>query len=600
MNGDAATDFPLLPPAALPINAGCDDSWSRSSSLVSPLRQGTSQNHEDATMEPSSPLAGLCMSLAHGPRHVSGRFVGAAAVTSRFHKLPRRIEHDYVLQSNVLGTGYNGAVRMAVGKENPEQKYAVKTFDLRKLDKVKKDSLVTEVDIHLGMDHPHVGRLFDVYQTKYHLRLVLECLEGGELFDRVTERKRFSEGDAAQTLRQMLLAISYIHSHGVVHRDIKLENFLFDGKGSDHLKLIDFGFSKVWDRNTKMQASCGTMAYVAPEVLQHSYTSQCDMWSVGVIAFILLAGYMPFSGSETNQARNILQGEFKVKPQKWETVSPEGFAFVKALLQVDPKVRLTACKALDHPWIEQRHKLVVKEVDASILDSFRQFAQVTKFRRCCMEMMAWSLSNQDRAKVRQHFLALDKSHSGTITLRDLKTVMVEKFHFADADALKVVEAMDTNNDETIHYSDFLAAMVSTRIELHEDLLRTTFNRLDADGSGSITVENLRDILGDHYEGEQIENLIKDADFKHDGQISYDEFTAYVKGIEFEEHASPPEKIIDAELQKIANERNKSDSPPLPHCINSLVKDTCSVLDERLSDPFDEEKRPSPTCWCFGS
>jgi len=109
----------------------------------------------------------------------------------------------------------------------------------------------------------------------------------------------------------MLLALSYIHGHGIVHRDVKLENFLYEKQGSNHLKLIDFGFSKVWNPNNKMRMSCGTLSYVAPEVLKKSYTSQCDMWSLGVIAFILLVGYMPFSGAEEQQTKDIMAGKFK-------------------------------------------------------------------------------------------------------------------------------------------------------------------------------------------------------------------------------------------------------------------------------------------------
>merc|ERR1719183_2388648 len=119
-------------------------------------------------------------------------------------------------------------------------------------------------------------------------------MNGGELFQRVQERRKFNETDAADASSQMLLAINYVHSHGMVHRDLKLENFLYESAKSDHLKLIDFGFSKVWEPNTKMALSCGTLSYVAPEVLAKDYTSQCDMWSFGVIVFILLVGYMPF------------------------------------------------------------------------------------------------------------------------------------------------------------------------------------------------------------------------------------------------------------------------------------------------------------------
>ncbi|CAJ1436781.1 unnamed protein product [Effrenium voratum] len=119
---------------------------------------------------------------------------------------------------------------------------------------------------------------------------------------------------------QMLLAVNYIHLHGV-HRDIKLENFLYEAKDSDHLKLIDFGFSKIWQPNTTMAVSCGTLAYVAPEVLEKSYTSQCDLWSLGVVAFVLLFGYMPFSGAESKQIRDIKEGNFTRKQVIWGKAS---------------------------------------------------------------------------------------------------------------------------------------------------------------------------------------------------------------------------------------------------------------------------------------
>jgi Ca2+-binding EF-hand superfamily protein len=343
-------------------------------------------------------------------------------------------------------------------------------------------------------------------------------MEGGELFDRITAKKKFLENDAAEAVFQMLLALNYIHSHGIVHRDIKLENFLYDYKDSDHLKLIDFGFSKVWDPNVKMRVSCGTLSYVAPEVLKQSYTSKCDLWSLGVITFILLAGYMPFSGSEKSQTQNIQGGLYSWKPERWSKVSPEAIEFVKSLLKVSVDQRLSAQQALEHQWIAKRKQKKSAAIDDSVVDALRNFGKASKFRRCCLEMMAWSLSNEERAKVRQYFIQMDKNHQGTITLAELKEVLTEKFHIADEESNAIFAAMDTNNDEEIHYSDFLAAMVSTRIALHDDLLLRAFKRFDVDNSGYITADNLREVLGDSFEGEEIEKLIKEADALNDGRI----------------------------------------------------------------------------------
>jgi calcium-dependent protein kinase len=480
---------------------------------------------------------------------------GKVAISSRYKRLPKKLEDDYEVQSKVLGTGYNGSVFMATSKST-HLKYAVKGFHLHGVGAEKMEQLEAECEIFLSMDHPHVARLVDVYESETQLQLVMECMEGGELFERLTKRKRFSEKDASLAIYQMLLAVNYIHGKGIVHRDLKLENFLYERQDTDHLKLIDFGFSHIWKPNTLMQLSCGTLAYVAPEVLKKSYTSKCDLWSMGVILFILLAGYMPFSGPEKTMRKNIDEANYSWKPDKWKNISPEAQELVRWLLTKDPQSRPSADEALAHSFLNKRKNSIggvesetVAEVDQSTADALVGFAKASQFRRACMSVMAWSLTNEERSQVRDMFIAMDKNQKGTITLYELKEVLTNKFSISDDQVKPIFEALDTSNNEEIHYTEFLAAMVSTRISMHDDLLMQTFQRFDVDNSGFITIDNLRVVLGESFSGADLEKLIAEADFAKDGRISYAEFIAYLKEDGADGHLEAAAKIVDTERAK---------------------------------------------------
>jgi calcium-dependent protein kinase len=479
--------------------------------------------------------------------HASER-IGHLSVEGRYHRAPRTLQDDYTLAERQLGSGYNGAVMLARDKAGKE--YAVKAFKLTGVTREKKQELATEAEIFLSMDHPHIVRLYDVYETSETLSLVMECMQGGELFDRVTERKIFSEKDAASTTNQMLLAVNYLHGRGIVHRDLKLENFLYERKDADFLKLIDFGFSNIWEKHTKMELSCGTLSYVAPEVLMKSYTSQCDLWSLGVIVFILLVGYMPFSGcKESVTMEAIKSGKFTVRKDRWSRVSQQGFDFVRQLLKVNPEERMTATKALEHPWLTTRNDLVQRRssVDESMAESLVAFANESRFRRSCMQLMAWSLTAEERAEVRGAFLEMDKDKTGTIKLWELKQVLLERFSMPEDESTKVFKALDATHDDQIHYSEFLAAMVAGRLRLHEELLDDVFRRFDTDGTGKISPENLKEVLGAKT---PLAEFMREADKDQDGYISYAEFIAYLRaGKADSETNDQVHRIIDAEIDK---------------------------------------------------
>mmetsp|Transcript_61817 Transcript_61817/g.147483 ORF Transcript_61817/g.147483 Transcript_61817/m.147483 type:complete len:568 (-) Transcript_61817:147-1850(-) len=480
---------------------------------------------------------------------------GHISVSGRYHLPPKKLEDDYVVQPKVLGSGYNGEVFMAASKTNADLKFAVKGFRLHGASKEKREELENEAEIFLSLDHPHVARLVDVYETEDRLDLVMECMEGGELFHRVSERKKFTEKDAADAVWQMLLAINYIHSHHVVHRDLKLENFLYEKKNGDHLKLIDFGFSKIWDTNTKMALSCGTLAYVAPEVLDKKYTDQCDMWSLGVITFILLVGYMPFAGSEAHQVRCIKEAKYIVRKEAWKKVSDLAMDFVKKLLLVNPEARLTSAKAIEHPWVKHRDDNFKDHhhVDQDMVNAMVNFSHASQFRRACMSVMAWSLTNEERAKVRDAFLELDTKREGTVKMWEFKQVLEDQFHIDHDEVVAIFEKMNTSHDEEIHYTEFLSAMVSSRIQLHDDLLKATFRRFDTHNTGYITVADLKEVLGESFEGEDITSMLKEAHIDHDGKISLSDFMWYLKHPEADAgHHEVAHKVIDSLTSKGAS------------------------------------------------
>ncbi|CAK9098283.1 unnamed protein product [Durusdinium trenchii] len=238
---------------------------------------------------------------------------------------------------------------------------------------------------------------------------------------------------------------------------------------------------------------------------------------------MLLTGAPPFFGSDEEVLTKIRAGQPHWS-QRFLALSPQAKDFVQKLL-VDASSRLSAKDALEHPFL--RSKIVQEErfLEPGILRSLRKFARASAFRRALLSIVALSLSNEDRNLLHEQFLAMDREKRGTITMLEMKSVLEDNFHVDGAEAEALFSCLDTDNDDTIEYSEFLAAALIGRVQVHEDLLRKTFGRFDKSESGTITAENLRCVLGEHF-GAEMEELIREADKSGHGQIDYDEFLAY--------------------------------------------------------------------------
>jgi len=274
------------------------------------------------------------------------------------------------------------------------------------------------------------------------------------------------------------------------------------------------------------------MSYAAPEVLNNQGEQQSDLWSVGVIAFILLAGYMPFAGhTDAQKSLAIREGRYSLKRCRWSDISKDALDFVQRLLVVCPDRRLTAQQALEHPWIATRRldpELPgTTSIDERIADSLVCFTQQSCFRRGCMRLMAWCLSKEERGEVREAFLELDKRHTGSIHAPDLRRVLQERLHLSEDVCARVVEAFlgfDGGAEGKIHYSEFLAAMMTSRLALHDGLLQEAFRRFDVDNSGYLTLSGLHQVLGKTRE---VDDTFEVVDKDHDGKLSLKDLKSFL-------------------------------------------------------------------------
>jgi len=261
--------------------------------------------------------------------------------------------NDFYELGEELGRGEFSTVVLGRKKDTGEE-FAIKCIEKHEVDT---DRLETEVEILKAVEHPHIISLEEFFDTPETLYLVMELVSGGELFDKITDLGAYSEHTAAVLVKNILSAVLYLHELNIAHRDLKPTNLLLkDDEDLTNVKIADFGLSKIIGENTMMQTACGTPIYVAPEVLTgEAYEKEVDMWSVGVITYILLCGFPPFFDDGSNMGQlfeQIMSGDFDYPEEYWDEISDDAKDLIDNLLLVDPATRFTAAQALAHPWLQ--------------------------------------------------------------------------------------------------------------------------------------------------------------------------------------------------------------------------------------------------------
>jgi len=437
------------------------------------------------------------------------------------------ISTKYELSVEILGTGMSGPVMRAQGKVGTpigNREFAVKR--LRKANPAAIQMMKKEVLIMLSLDHPNIARIEDVFDMPKEIYMVMEKLEGGELFDRVVRDGAYAEGVAAEACRSMCGAVSYLHSRTpekIVHRDLKPENFLYLSQTSNHLKLIDFGLSAMWAGMSKgMQDWCGTTGYKAPEVMrQLPYTEKCDCFSLGVIAYIMLTGHPPFESSLDFQRYKPFEQTSFTK------TSQEAQNFVRGLLELHPERRLSASAALEHEWLREGKPVQGPVLDVQVFRSMQRFSTASRFKRMCLSMLAWSLTEKDREELCQKFTAMDTNGNGRISLTEMRVALQENFDINSNEAETLFANLVGVEEEEIAYSDFLAAAMQQRVRTHEAALWDTFSRIDRGNKGKITAEDLSLMLDKGFGEVDVAAILREVDREGRGWVTHEAFVAYL-------------------------------------------------------------------------
>lgn len=290
-----------------------------------------------------------------------------------------------------LGTGAFSTVREGYHRSSESISYAVKCVNRRKLSEEDEAALLDEVAILKEMKHMHIIRLYDFFNEPNTYYLVMERMSGGELFDRIVAKAYYSEKEARDVCKTVLEAIGYCHKNHVAHRDLKPENLLLLSTEDDStVKIADFGFAKKVYAPQSLTTQCGTPGYVAPEILEGiPYDTRADMWSVGVILYILLGGYPPFiENNQRDLFRKIRRGEYEFHDEYWGTVTPEAKDLISSLLTVDPNTRLNAAGALENAWIRFDDDVLAQRDLGVNLKELTKYNARRKFKAAVSTIMA--------------------------------------------------------------------------------------------------------------------------------------------------------------------------------------------------------------------
>ena len=422
-----------------------------------------------------------------------------------------------------LGRGSYGKV-FRVQNKKTKNIYACKELAKKKINDIEK--FKNEIKIMSKTDHPSIIKLYEIYEDSRYIDLVMEQCLGGTLLDRLLkmmeeEDEMFSEKEAAIIFKQIITAISYCHNQGICHRDLKLENVLFLTSQEDSpIKIIDFGLSQCVEKKKlvqiitgknfgtmNMQSPVGTPHYVSPEVIKGNYNQKCDIWSAGVILFVMLGGYFPFDGNTDNEVyKAISKKKFNFNNQEWKSISNDAKDLIKHML-CDEDKRYSAEQVLKHPWLVKmapNRKGAVNKINIKHLENYKNNCNFKKF---VLTYMATRLKEKEIQELKKMFLEIDVNKDGTLSVDEIKKYILimkkeQKLGINNKEIEDIFKSIDINNSKRIEYTEFITSMLEESAYCKEERLIEIFRMLDKDNSGKISKDEIKKALNNEKVNEE--------------------------------------------------------------------------------------------------
>lgn len=401
---------------------------------------------------------------------------------------------------DVIGGGHFGTVRLAYKKNiEPKKLYAIKSISKKNITEKDLEEMIKEVDIISSLDHPNIIKFHETYNDEYYFHIVMEVARGKDVFDKIIEEGVLSENTVAHITYKVLSALVYCHYRGISHRDIKPENILFEHESNQgEIKLIDFGLSRKYHAQEKMQTVLGTPYYVAPEVLKGSYDERCDVWSVGAFMFIMLSGEPPFNGKNNNAIfKRILNEEVSYPPEKFKNVSKEAMDLMKHCLIKDPSKRLTAEQALHHKWFHNVYQEVhnKSKLDINVLKNLKSFSFPDKFQKMVLKFLINQMGEKELEHLREVFQAMDTDHAGALNKEELQEGFRKVgMKLSKEECEEIIDKIEDCEHGRINYSEFLLAAMDLKTNVDKERLITAFSYFDVDKTGQISTIDIENAM----------------------------------------------------------------------------------------------------------